>query len=117
MGAGRQLRTLGSSDNRPCWHVPEELDASTTLLVRISRAALLRTGWIYRGPEDLGAPRQEMGGCISARFRSEIRLTEVGGALDSVAAAVEDVGLDHGGPDRAVPEELLDGADVVATGE
>jgi hypothetical protein len=58
-----------------------------------------------------------MGGWISARSWSENQLQEVGRALDSEAAAVEDVGVDHGGLDRAVSEELLDGADVVAIGE
>ena len=35
-------------------------------------------------------------------------------AVDAEGAAVEDVGVDHGGGDVAVAEELLDGADVVA---
>jgi hypothetical protein len=35
--------------------------------------------------------------------------------LDAEGAAVEDVGVDHGGGDVAVAEELLDGADVVAS--
>ena len=40
------------------------------------------------------------------------------GAADAAAAdLVEDVGVDHGGGDVAVAEELLDGADVVAVGE
>ena len=34
--------------------------------------------------------------------------------MDAEGAAVEDVGVDHGGGDVAVAEELLDGADVVA---
>jgi len=34
-----------------------------------------------------------------------------------VAAAVEHVGVDHGGLDVVVAEELLDGADVVAVAE
>jgi hypothetical protein len=38
----------------------------------------------------------------------------VGGAEDAGGAAVEDVGVDHGGGDVAVAEELLDGADVGA---
>lgn len=33
---------------------------------------------------------------------------EVGRALDSEPAAVEEVGVDHGGLDGAVAEELLD---------
>ena len=36
------------------------------------------------------------------------------GALDASAAAVQDVGVDHGGADVVVAQELLDGADVVA---
>jgi hypothetical protein len=39
---------------------------------------------------------------------------DVEGALDAEGASVEDVGVDHGGGDVAVAEELLDGADVVA---
>ena len=38
----------------------------------------------------------------------------VGGAQDAGGAAVEDVGVDHGGGDVAVAEEFLDGADVGA---
>jgi hypothetical protein len=38
----------------------------------------------------------------------------VEGAADAERAAVEDVGVDHGGGDVAVTEELLDGAYVVA---
>ncbi len=38
----------------------------------------------------------------------------VGGAQDATAAAVEDVGVDHGCLDVRMAEELLDGADVVA---
>lgn len=38
----------------------------------------------------------------------------VEGAADAEGAAVEDVGVDHGGGDVAVAEQLLDGADVVA---
>jgi hypothetical protein len=38
----------------------------------------------------------------------------VEGAFDAEAAAVEDVGVDHGGGDVAVAKEFLDGADVVA---
>ena len=38
----------------------------------------------------------------------------VEGAPDAERAAVEDVGVDHGGGDVAVAEEFLDGADVVA---
>jgi hypothetical protein len=41
----------------------------------------------------------------------------VEGALDGEAASVQDVGVDHGGADVAVAEELLDGADVVAAFE
>ena len=40
------------------------------------------------------------------------RLVE--GAADAEGAAVEDVGVDHGGGDVAVAEELLDSANVVA---
>jgi hypothetical protein len=35
-------------------------------------------------------------------------------ALDAEAAAVEDVGVDHCGPDVAVAEQLLDCANVIA---
>ena len=35
-------------------------------------------------------------------------------AADAGGAAVEDVGVDHGGGDVLVAEQLLDGADVVA---
>src|SRR5213593_719528 len=38
----------------------------------------------------------------------------VQGAADTAAAAIEDVGVDHGGADVAVADELLDGPDVVA---
>jgi hypothetical protein len=38
----------------------------------------------------------------------------VGRAEDSGGASVEDVGVDHGGGDVAVAEELLDGSDVGA---
>jgi len=38
----------------------------------------------------------------------------VEGAADGEGAAVEDVGVDHGGGDVAVAQELLDGANVVA---
>jgi len=37
----------------------------------------------------------------------------VGGASDACGAQVEDVGVDHGGADIAVAEELLDGPDVM----
>ena len=39
----------------------------------------------------------------------------VQGAADGQAAALEDVGVDHGGFDILVAEQFLDGADVVAT--
>ena len=42
---------------------------------------------------------------------------EVSGTLYGVTAAVEHVGVDHGGGDVAVTEQLLDGADVVAAFE
>jgi len=35
-------------------------------------------------------------------------------ALDAEAAAVEDMGVDHRGSDVAVPEQLMDGANVIA---
>src|SRR2546425_506667 len=38
----------------------------------------------------------------------------VEGAADATATAVEDMGVDHGGGDVAVAEQLLDGSDVVA---
>ena len=38
----------------------------------------------------------------------------VQGAADAAAAAVEDMGVDHGGADVAVTQELLNRADVVA---
>ena len=38
----------------------------------------------------------------------------VQGTADTSTAPVEDVGVDHGGGDVAVAEELLDGSDVVA---
>jgi hypothetical protein len=38
----------------------------------------------------------------------------VGGALDSVAPAIQHVGIEHRGADALVAQELLDGADVVA---
>ena len=38
----------------------------------------------------------------------------MGGALDAVAVAIENVGVDHGGLELGVAEELLDGSDVVA---
>jgi hypothetical protein len=47
---------------------------------------------------------------VSGRSRSE----PVGGAADAEWAAIENVGVDHGGPEVAVAEELLDGADVGA---
>jgi hypothetical protein len=48
----------------------------------------------------------------------EISAEGVDGAGEAATArAVEDVGVDHGGPDVAVAEEFLDGADVGAAGE
>ena len=40
-------------------------------------------------------------------------LKPVEGAADSVSSAVEDVGVDHGGLDVFVAEELLYGPDIV----
>jgi hypothetical protein len=42
---------------------------------------------------------------------------KVGWAAHAVAASVEHVGIEHGRFQVAVPEELLDGADVVALGQ
>ena len=39
---------------------------------------------------------------------------EVEGAADAERPGVEDVGIDHRGPDIVVAEEFLDGADVLA---
>ena len=39
----------------------------------------------------------------------------VEGALHAAPAAVEDMRVDHGGRDVGVPQEFLDGPDVVAT--
>ena len=47
-------------------------------------------------------------------WRSVGRRSAVEGAADAGGAAVEDVGVDHGGRDILVAQELLDGADVVA---
>ena len=44
----------------------------------------------------------------------ELALEGVGGAADSPAAAVEDVGVDHRRLQVPMAEQLLDGADVVA---
>ena len=41
-------------------------------------------------------------------------LQEIRGALDPAAPTVQDVGVDHGGLDAPVPQELLDRPDVVA---
>src|SRR5690349_941894 len=38
----------------------------------------------------------------------------VEGTLDGQSPAVQDVGVDHGGLDILVPEQLLDGSDIVA---
>src|SRR5688500_16314834 len=46
-----------------------------------------------------------------------ICLLAVEGALDASGAAVEDVGVDHGGGDVFVAQEFLDGTDVVAVFE
>lgn len=40
-------------------------------------------------------------------------LQEVGGAAHTLAASIEDVGVDHGGFEVAMAQQLLDGADVV----
>ena len=45
------------------------------------------------------------------------RSQQVGRAAYASAAAVEDMGVDHGGLEVAVTEQLLNGADVVAVGE
>jgi len=41
-------------------------------------------------------------------------LQQVGRAPDTCAATIEYVGIDHGGPDILVPEEFLNGADIVS---
>src|SRR6478672_10380798 len=52
---------------------------------------------------------------LGCRRSADRRGTEaVGGAFDAAAAAVEDVRVDHRGADVAMPEQLLDGPDVVA---
>ncbi|MGH3431143.1 MAG: hypothetical protein ACRDQZ_26840 [Mycobacteriales bacterium] len=43
-----------------------------------------------------------------------LRREAVGRAFDTAPAAVEHVGVDHGGLDVAMAEDLLHGADVVA---
>ena len=42
------------------------------------------------------------------------RISPVQAALDAAIAAVQRVGVDHGGAYVTVPEQLLDGANVVA---
>jgi hypothetical protein len=57
-------------------------------------------------------------GCGEAKWCWVIRVAageSVEGASDRERAAVEDVGVDHGGGDIPMAEELLDGADVVAS--
>jgi hypothetical protein len=98
------------------------LAASTTLLGRISGVVLTRTGLSSSpGAQDLEVPWQEAGSrswdLRSLQVGEPPQLQEVSGALYSEAAAVEDVRVDHGGLGRALSEELLDGADVVAVGE
>ena len=44
-------------------------------------------------------------------------LQRVGGAADAVWASIEHVGINHGGSDVVVPEQLLNRADVMATFE
>jgi hypothetical protein len=50
--------------------------------------------------------------CRSALAREAVRSIE--GAAHPEGAAVEDVGVDHGGSHAVVAEEFLDGADIVA---
>ena len=50
---------------------------------------------------------------MAERGRGRSRLA-IQGAFNGQAAAVKDVGVDHGGLDVLVAEQLLDGADVVA---
>src|SRR5437773_5996396 len=50
----------------------------------------------------------------SGRVRRAMCEPQVEGAADAPAAAIEDVGVDHGRGHVAVAEELLDGADVIA---
>ena len=54
------------------------------------------------------------GGRRGTRCAAGLQAQHVGRALHALAAAVEDVGVDHGGADAPVAEELLNGPDVVA---
>ena len=55
------------------------------------------------------------GVCLSAWGGSvECRVSGVEGGFDGEAAALEDVGVDHGSLDVFVAEEFLDGADIIA---
>ena len=70
-----------------------------------------------RRVEAMGGLAVSMGGCgwvggEAGGAGEEEHAVE--GAADAEAASVEDVGVDHGGGDVGVAEELLDGADVVA---
>lgn len=61
--------------------------------------------WEWEGWEDV----KDCGLCRGAGVFSAVQR-----AFDCHSAALEDVGVDHGGFDVFVPEEFLDGADVVA---
>src|SRR5688572_24176456 len=74
-----------------------------------SRAAL-RLALIFFATRPVIPPAA--GGVTGERTRS--RRQEVERAPHPAAAAVEDVRVDHGRRDVAVPEQLLDGPDVVA---
>ena len=54
------------------------------------------------------------GGCSLTRGCQAGSEHVIEGTLDAEGAAVEDVGVDLGGADVGMAEQLLDGADVVA---
>ena len=52
---------------------------------------------------------------MRVRLRAFRALQKVSGAVDSHRASVENMGVDHGGVQIAVPHQFLDRADVLST--
>lgn len=83
-------------------------------------ASTARCGFLWRtlAVPKPGAFRVSTGGVlwvesVSVCMPRDLLLEPVEGTADSMAAAVEDMGVDHGGLDMFVAEKLLHGPDIV----
>ncbi len=62
---------------------------------------------------DRRSPRRARCVCLGVLGCGRTELQVIEWTPDPATASVEDVGVDHGGADAAVAEELLNGADVI----